>query len=195
MTSSYLNYLFKGPISRCSHILRCPAHKDRSRNMSLPTPVPTLPLHCTPSRPRMAPGLQTWQQPPCGLSRLPCFFHSRGAPLLLLARPASPRARAPVELPGGPPKAVTLHRRRLPSFLRVPDGQRLLCGVGTFRTIDQVRTQETRPPLLSERQEASCGLAARLPAPAVPATSGRWHTPGGGQWVTAPGWPPRRSLC
>ena len=151
----------------------------------------------TPHRPLLWRSLSAW----LGARRSSAAFSGGGAgsgpgaPLLLLARPASPRARAPVELPGGPPKAVTLHRRRLPSFLRVPDGQRLLCGVGTFRTIDQVRTQETRPPLLSERQEASCGLAARLPAPAVPATSGRWHTPGGGQWVTAPGWPPRRSLC
>lgn len=117
-----------------------------------------------------------------------------GAPLLLLAGPAPPRARAPVELPGGPPKAVTLHRGRWPSFLGVPDGQRLLCGVCTFRTIDQVRTQKTRPPLLSEQQEASCGHTARQPVPAVPVTSGRWHTPGGGQRVTAPGWLPRWSL-
>lgn len=64
----------------------------------------------------------------------------RAPPLLLLARPAPPRARAPVELPAGLPRPL-LSRRRWPSFLRVPDGQRLLCGVGTFRTIGQARTQ------------------------------------------------------
>ena len=87
MTSSYLNYLFKGPISRCSHILRCPAHKDSKQEHESPDPS------AHPPTPLRSPSPQDGPWPAdmattslCGLSRLPCFFRSRGTPLLLLSQ-------------------------------------------------------------------------------------------------------------
>ena len=52
--------------------------------MSLPTPIHTLPLHCAPTHPRIAPDLQTWQPPPyVDHPDCPVSFHSRGSPPLL----------------------------------------------------------------------------------------------------------------